>query len=164
MREDEIYIATKKWFKSNHFEIIGGQPPNGSDNIPVIEIKDRFIKEKGSKGAYKPDLIAINNNILVIIECKPLDSKSDEKKLLDIINSEIKKKLLFDELIKRGIVERYKDIEYLNSYEIFKDKLRYCLSHNGTIRKMNYISCLYIKNIDGEGEIFEPLNSNGLFK
>jgi len=164
MREDEIYIATKKWFKSYHFEIIGGQPPNGSDNIPVIEIKDRFIKEKGSKGAYKPDLIVINENCLVIVECKPTDSKTDEEKLLKVMNSEIRKKLLFDELMKRGMVEKYKDIKYFNSYEAFKDKLRYCLSHNGSVRKMNYVSCLNIENIDGEGKIFEPLSSVGLFK
>ena len=40
MREDEIYVATKNWFQKKGFIALAGQPPNGCDNIPVIEIKN----------------------------------------------------------------------------------------------------------------------------
>jgi len=39
MREDLIYILTKKFFLKKNFTLIAGQPPSGSDNLPVIEIK-----------------------------------------------------------------------------------------------------------------------------
>ena len=87
MDEDIVYILSKKWFLEKNFIILGGQPPNGSDNIPVIEIKDSFVKEKGSKGSYKPDLVCANSKFIILIECKPVYSFSDKEKLLSIENN-----------------------------------------------------------------------------
>lgn len=41
MSEDEIYVYTKEWLIDKGYKILGGQPPNGSDDFPVVEIKKR---------------------------------------------------------------------------------------------------------------------------
>ena len=40
MNEDQIYLSTKSWFRKNGYLVLAGQPPSGSDSIPVVEIKD----------------------------------------------------------------------------------------------------------------------------
>ena len=54
MNEEEVYIGTKNWFNKNGFIPIAGQPPNGSDSIPKIEIKNSFHKEKEVKDHSLP--------------------------------------------------------------------------------------------------------------
>ena len=85
MREDEIYFYTKELLKLKNFKIIAGQPPNGSDNIPSIEIKESNHFDKGSKGSFKPDLVAIDRNNFLIIECKPKYDFNDKKKLESVL-------------------------------------------------------------------------------
>ena len=53
MNEDQIYLSTKSWFRKNGYLVLAGQPPSGSDSIPVVEIKDFSNLYKGSKGSYK---------------------------------------------------------------------------------------------------------------
>ena len=101
MREDEVYFYTKEWFKLKGFEVIAGQPPKGSDNIPVLEIKDIHFSNKGSKGSFKPDLITINSKNIVIIECKPRYDNNDEVKLLSVLFDDNRKVLLYEQLYCR---------------------------------------------------------------
>ena len=102
MNEDQIYLSTKSWFRKNGYLVLAGQPPSGSDSIPVVEIKDFSNLYKGSKGSYKPDLIAKKNDSIVIIECKPKFDLGDKNKLLNIINEDKKKrKIIYGVKLKK---------------------------------------------------------------
>ena len=67
MDEDIVYILSKKWFLEKNFIILGGQPPKGSDNIPVIEIKDSFVKEKGMLKLAAP-LVRFNGGTIILVQ------------------------------------------------------------------------------------------------
>jgi hypothetical protein len=70
LNETQVFILVRKHLLENDWQVIGGQPPSGTDHLPVIEIRDPMHKGNGSKGSYKPDLIAWYESKLVIIELK----------------------------------------------------------------------------------------------
>jgi len=158
MREDEVYVGTKIWFKKIGFIPLAGQPPNGCDNIPTIEIKEIKNLEKGSKGSFKPDLVFGNPSYLVLVECKPLDDKLDELKLLEVLSNKDRQRLLYDEIVQRGIFKRKKLDEHFSSFEIFTSKLRVCLSHGGEPRLMEKVMTLKLDSMNGNGTLTPPTN------
>jgi len=160
MNEEEVYIGTKNWFKKNGFIPIAGQPPNGSDSIPKIEIKDSFFREKGSKGSFTPDLLCISKSYFFIIECKPKHSGKDKEKLIEIINSSNRRKLLYKDLLERKIFQKRNLVENFLSLDQFNKKIRYVLSHNGDPKLMKNIITLTIQSRLGEGIIHQPINKN----
>ena len=101
--ETQIFIVVRKYLLQNDWLIIGGQPPSGTDYLPVIEIRDPNFKGKGSKGSFKPDLIAWNDSKLFIIELKPLFNNSDREKLNSVLNSSERVNSLWDSLTERNI-------------------------------------------------------------
>tara|TARA_B100001121_G_scaffold303499_1_gene317535 strand:- start:498 stop:986 length:489 start_codon:yes stop_codon:yes gene_type:complete len=153
MNEDQIYISSKKWFKKNNFLILAGQPPNGSDHIPVIEIKESLNIDKGSKGSYKPDLVIQKNNSIVIVECKPIFDKNDHNKLSNVINSDDRKKVFFNELVQRKLIN--KSIQNI-SYDDFATNLRYCMSFSGKGKNSDKIAFLNIFDGNGNAELIQP--------
>lgn len=103
MREDEIYIATKEFLNNAGWEIVGGQPPRGTDRYPVIEIKSDTNSSRGSKGSFKPDLIARRDRYLLLCECKPYFDPSDVEKLHSVLESTTRVELLRTEMAQRNI-------------------------------------------------------------
>ena len=160
MNEEEVYIGTKNWFKKNGFIPIADQPPNGSDSIPKIEIKNGFNKEKGSKGSFTPDLLCISKSYFFIIECKPQHSEKDKEKLIEIINSFSRRKVLYEDLLERKIFQKKNFMENFLSLDQFNKKIRYVISHNGEPKLMNNIITLTIQSRSGEGIIHQPINKN----
>ncbi len=151
MREDEVYVATKNWFIANKFIALAGQPPNGCDNIPTIEIKKNTNVSKGSFGSFKPDLIFANQNYFILVECKPRDDLKDEQKLLEVDADISRKKLLYFEITQRGILVRRKLDLFFPTFEIFEKKLRYCLAHSEDSRLMSKLSTLSLRDLSGNG-------------
>jgi hypothetical protein len=87
LNETQVYISVKNYLLEKGWHVIGGQPPSGTDHLPVIEIRDPTYKGKGSKGSYKPDLIAWHNSKLVIIELKPSFNQPDRAKVNGVLES-----------------------------------------------------------------------------
>jgi len=160
MREDEIYVGTKIWFSNNGFKPLAGQPPNGCDNIPTIEIKEINNRNKGSKGSFKPDLVFGNSSYIILVECKPLDDKKDELKLLEVLSNKDRQQLLYEEIVQRGIFKRRKLEEYFSSFDKFSSKLRACLSHGGQARTMEKVMTVSLSSISGEGVLTLPVDKN----
>ncbi len=106
MREDEIYRLTKAWFVANGFHLLAGQPPRGTDRLPVIEIKDDAHDGRGSLGAFKPDLVAANTRVIVVVECKPKRSEDDVRKLMGVKASQARRKSFAHEVVQRRLLER----------------------------------------------------------
>jgi len=102
MNEEGVYIAVSTYLAESGWHVVGGQPPSGTDHLPVIEIKDPGHTGKGSNGAFKPDLVACKWRSVLIVEVKPLFSPADRKKLLGILGDQRRLSLLIDELDQRG--------------------------------------------------------------
>ncbi len=148
MKEDEVYVATKNWFSLNGFRPIAGQPPNGCDNIPVIEIKSPINQDKGSKGSYKPDLVFASDRNILIVECKPAFSKADQEKLESIIGDEALQRSLADEMMGRKLlVKTGFGTCFSCEAEIIKS-LRYCLTYSGLPAKLPSIATLCFSNME----------------
>jgi len=85
LTETEIYLRLKLWLREHTWRILGGEPPGGTNDIPIIEIKDSEHKMKGSKGSRKIDLVAFKDSYFILIEVKAIYSYSDIKKLNEIV-------------------------------------------------------------------------------
>ena len=101
--ETQVYLRVKKFLADSNWSVVAGQPPSGSDHLPVIEIKDPLIRSKGSLGSFKPDMLAWRENILLIVELKSMFTLSDVDKLNTILDSEERKSELWDEINSRNL-------------------------------------------------------------
>lgn len=128
--EERVYAGTKRFLRNNDFLVLAGQPPRGVDHIPVIEIKDPNFVDKGSKNAYKPDLVAFKNNKFFIIECKPQYDLGDYNKLKSILYSDDRLHAFYNELTQRGLL-RKNNINL--SYEYFKSNIFGVLSYSSDV-------------------------------
>lgn len=131
MREDEIYLLTKNWIVTKGFQLLGGQPPNGTDRFPVIEVKSGENSEKGSRTSYKPDLVVAASNVLLIIECKPQFNFEDVTKLNEIAVSPSRLQLFIGELRQRRSLERRSHaLSQLSDSELVS-RIRFCVAYSG---------------------------------
>jgi hypothetical protein len=145
--EEEIYIKFKDKMLREGWILVAGEPPKGTENRPVLEIKPK--KTKGSKNSIKPDAVFLKTNKLLIVEFKDKFSKEDETRMINLIESEplkvslkeaIEEKdsiknqfsLPFDKYqIKTGLVNNDHDSEV-------SDKLvHYCLDKNSEFIQKN---------------------------
>jgi hypothetical protein len=101
--EMTLYIDLKRFLRSHEWEVIGGQPPSGTDHLPVLEMKTHVGAVKGSKESYKPDIVAYKANQLLIVEIKPSYSASDNSKLLSILEEPTRLETLWAEIETRKI-------------------------------------------------------------
>lgn len=101
--ETQVFMAIKDYLFKNDWRLLGGQPPSGTDHLPVIEIRDPLFSGKGSKGSFKPDLIAWKDHLLMIIELKPSFSRSDRRKINSVLQSPGRIASLWESLIERNI-------------------------------------------------------------
>lgn len=99
--ETSVYLRVKKHLKNNGWSVLAGQPPSGTDHLPVIEIKDDLELGNGSKGSFKPDLVAWKENLLIFIELKPTFNAQDQEKVESVLLSQIRQVALWEELIQR---------------------------------------------------------------
>ncbi len=111
MREGQIYEATKAHLLGGGWRVVGGQPPNGTDKTPVIEIKRPGPPAKGSAGSYKPDLVAIKANCILILEIKPRFSPSDVRKVREVLANPGRIACLRHELEQRRIIHSSAAVE-----------------------------------------------------
>jgi len=103
INETKVFILVRDYLLENGWEVIGGQPPSGTDYLPVIEIRDPAHKGKGSKGSYKPDLVAWHESNLFIIELKPSFNQPDRDKVNEVLQSPERVRSLWESLIQRNI-------------------------------------------------------------
>lgn len=104
MSEGKIYYFLKNYLINKRWRILAGEPPDGSDNVPRIEIRSKNRSGIGSGGSYKIDLIALKQNTLLLIELKPRYNQGDIDKL-NIVTSE-RLGDLFDALKERHGLNR----------------------------------------------------------
>ena len=150
MSEDEIYIYTKEWLIAKGYDILGGQPPNGSDDIPVVEIKKEKNQNKGSKGSFKPDLVAKDSKEILVVECKPKYDKDDEEKLNQVLIKKKRQQLFVEELLQRRLInESEKNL-----------KIKFCLANNSKTAPLQTINNIFISDNSKECLVIRPTNAD----
>jgi|GEM_PF-1570510 len=155
LTEDEVYVAAKNLIKKHGWTIIAGQPPNGCDHLPVVEIKSSHRIGIGSKGAFKPDLIAVKKGVFIIVECKPAHSEKDADKIRNALADPLRTQLLYQELLQRRIFDR---CGIKVSEEDFKLKIFGALAHSAEVKQMPDLIVLSVKESPAESLLIAPTN------
>lgn len=107
MSEGKIYYFLKHFLLKKGWILLAGEPPDGSNNVCRIEIRNKGREGIGSKGSYKIDLIFLRKDTLFLIELKPQYNQGDINKLNEITTQRLND--LFDALEERCYLDR-KDI------------------------------------------------------
>ncbi len=110
MSEGQIYYFLKHFLLNKGWTLLAGEPPDGSDNVCRIEIRNKNRIGIGSKGSYKIDLIFLRKDILFLIELKPQYNQGDIDKLNEITTQRVDD--LLDALEERCHLNR-KDIRQI---------------------------------------------------
>ncbi|MCL2755523.1 MAG: hypothetical protein FWE45_00525 [Firmicutes bacterium] len=147
MTEEEIYLGTKIGLLKRGFKIMAGQPPRGTDSLPVIEIKSGEHTNKGSYRSYKPDLVCYDGINIYIIECKPNYNYPDVCKLLSVKNSPLRISMFYNELEKRGLFEKFNIPAAPNT---FADLLKFCIAYSGTKVENPDVDHIIVSDMQGD--------------
>ena len=139
----DLYIALKRHLRNTGWTILGGQPPSGSDHLPVIEIKLNHGLAKGSKDSYKPDLMAIRRDQLMLFEIKPGYSQNDFEKLEAILNSQQRIQSLWNEIRERKLRDSKGD--FLHS-ELERTDIQCALAYAAPAKRVTKVWTFLFEN------------------
>lgn len=153
LAEDEVYLGAKALLIRRGWQLLAGQPPDGCDHLPVVEVKWAGRTGIGSKGAYKPDLLAHRLGIFLLVECKPDHSEADANKLREILRDPDRVALLFEEMTQRRLFERHGVTCHLAA---FRRGLRGGLAHSGDGPPQPDLIVLLVQGMDGSGSVIPP--------
>jgi hypothetical protein len=143
LTESEIYLRMKEWLTKRNWIILGGEPPGGTNNIPIIEIK-LAVRHKGSYGSKKVDLATFREGFFMLIELKQKYTASDFEKLDLIVGDStwrtaflraLREKSL---LKKAGINLTYGAQAYIGSTNLFIKAVGF--NFEGRLGKPDYIT------------------------
>ena len=95
IREDVIHLAVRRYLKNHRWILVAGQYPNGTDDeLPILNIKDPDLAKDNSPDHRRhsmnklvPDLVALKDSVILIVEMKPTYCKKDEEKLLELLKT-----------------------------------------------------------------------------
>ena len=127
--ETEIYLKLKKELPKKGWILIGGEPPDGTNSMPRIELKDYSNISKGSKGSKKIDLVFFKGGFFLLLELKEEYDYSDVKKLNEIVQ---------DEKWRKAFITALKEKKALELKNISIDQQNYIHSNNLLIKAIAY--------------------------
>jgi len=127
--ETEIYLKLKKELHKKGWILIGGEPPDGTNSMPRIELKDSSNISKGSKGSKKIDLVFFKGGFFLLLELKEEYDYSDVKKLNEIVQ---------DEKWRKAFIIALKEKKALELKNISIDQQNYIHSNNLLIKAIAY--------------------------
>ena len=152
-----MYVGTKKFLQHLGWAVIAGQPPRGSDHLPVVEIKSPLRTGIGSWGAFKPDLIAHKEGITVLVECKSAHNEADAQKLRMVLKDQERVLLLYSEIQQRGLFgRRGLDVDRV----AFARGLHGALAHSGPVIVQPDLMVIAISNPSGEGQLIDAADGS----
>src|SRR3989338_2654144 len=127
--ETEIYLKLKRELPKKGWILIGGEPPDGTNSMPRIELKDYSNISKGSKGSKKIDLVFFKGGFFLLLELKEEYDYSDVKKLNEIAQ---------DEKWRNAFITALKEKKALELKNISIDQQNYIHSNNLLIKAIAY--------------------------
>jgi hypothetical protein len=129
LEESLIYQKLKEYLSQQNWLILGGEPPGGTNQIPVIEIRNQLNLKKGSKGSKKIDLVAFRSSFFLLLELKPSYSYNDIHKLNEITIHPSGREAFLNALLAKGL---------LKSNNILIDYQQYIISCRYMIKAVAY--------------------------
>ncbi|MHA1812698.1 MAG: hypothetical protein ACTSYX_04600 [Candidatus Thorarchaeota archaeon] len=134
MDEQEIYVSMKEFLERLGWDVLGGEPPDGTNVIPRIEIKDPYYRGKGSRGSKKIDLISHKAGFLLLTELKSIYDAGDVEKLNRIVADQRWRESLVEALQEKRAFDRL-GIDYeRESYTHSSRRLVKSVGHLGPSR------------------------------
>jgi hypothetical protein len=130
--ENVVYQKLKKYLQQQSWIILGGEPPGGTNHIPVIEVRDSLNFEKGSKGSKKIDLVAFKSPFFLLLELKASYSSCDIRKLNNLINYQSGREAFLNALLAK---------ELLKSNNINIDYRQYTASAHYLVKSVGFNAC-----------------------
>lgn len=82
--EEQVFQSIRMALEARGWSILAGQAARGSTDLPVVQA--RVGTTKGSKGAFKPDLVVSKAGYLLVLELKPRFSQADVAKCATLAN------------------------------------------------------------------------------
>jgi hypothetical protein len=140
IREYAITYAVKNFLLSKNWDVIAYNPP-GSQGTFTIPNPSKDGGYRGQTGSESPDIIAIKNGLVLIVECKTTFNLDDSKKLNNL-SADSKKMEILEILIGR--------VCKANAIKV-PDKMEYifALAYQGTPQKSNFLGLINVKvNMD----------------
>jgi hypothetical protein len=140
IREYAITYAVKNFLLSKNWDVIAYNPP-GSQGTFTIPNPSKDGGYRGQTGSESPDIIAIKNGIVMIVECKTTFNLDDSKKL-NSLSTDGKKMEILEMLISR--------VCKANAINV-PDKIDYifALAYQGTPQKSSFLGLINVKvNMD----------------
>jgi hypothetical protein len=90
LQEDLVFLSVKSYLRDHGWQILGGEPPDGTNDIIRIAIRPKVGKGRlHSLGAQKVDLISRKGSTILLTEVKPEFSDSDRRKLDKILDEKL---------------------------------------------------------------------------
>jgi hypothetical protein len=126
LEENIVYQQLKEYLQQHNWIILGGEPPGGTNHIPIIEVRDSLNLEKGSK---KIDLVAFKSSFFLLLELKRSYSYSDISKLNAMIKHPSGREAFLNALLAKGL---------LKSNNIIIDYQQYIVSPHYLIKAVGY--------------------------
>lgn len=150
LTEGEVYVGCKAILNRRGWKWIAGQPPSGSDHLPVVEVKWSGRSGKGSRGALKPDLIGVKSGRLLLVECKSKHSPEDVRKLRGILSDRDRLRELRKELKTRSLLKTH------GLAENFPEHVCAAVAHSGAVVKLRKTVVIQIEDMTGQGSVHLP--------
>jgi hypothetical protein len=143
--EYDVAYSTKEWLINHRWRVIAFNPPGaqGAFSIPNPDKKEEGYK--GQTGTEAPDIIAIKDNQILIVECKDFKTKeiqSDIEKLTNFFKNPRREELFI----------RIIDIACkANKVPFIPDKCNIILgkAHGGEALEQDHIETFHVK-IEGK--------------
>lgn len=151
LTEEEVYNGAKRWLRKNGYVVLAGQPARGVDHLPVIEIKQP-TGDKGSKDAYKPDLVAYKDGLFYIVECKPGFDTGDLNKVTDVLTSKERLLNFYHELAQYQLLRR---VNYTSVFSDFSHSVEGVLAFSGSCKTQCPLHQLVVTDWKGQASFIE---------
>jgi hypothetical protein len=84
--EEYVFQSIRGALEASGWSMLAGQAARGSTDLPVVQA--RLGSTKGSKGAFKPDLVARKAGYLLVLELKPSFSIADVEKCRELCGNQ----------------------------------------------------------------------------
>ena len=140
IREYAITYAVKNYLLSKNWDVIAYNPP-GSQGTFTIPNPGKDGGYRGQTGSESPDIIAIKNGLVMIVECKTTFNLDDSAKLNNLFTDNKKMEIL--EILITRVCEA-------NAIKV-PDKIEYifALAYQGIPHKSNFLGLINVQvNVD----------------
>ena len=113
LTEYQVTYAVKEWLLKTSWNVIAYNPPGsqGTFTIPNPKKDGAF---RGQSGSESPDIVAVKQGLVLVVEAKPKQDKTDADKL-DALRKDADKMSIFKLLV--GKVCAANQVEFEESYQ-----------------------------------------------